>query len=170
MYDWKEKLAAGKEGAARVMALVANRPETVSIKDVQDDPPYQPKGIDFLWERRRWDGGTETVAVEVKWDSYTTRNIAFETVSVVEKGTPGCFLTSVADVWIYCFKGYSWAFMIPLARAREWFLAHQQEYRTRVTSSRDAGRGEWHTEFALVPIKELLRNVPGVIDLPMPLT
>jgi hypothetical protein len=76
----------------------------------------------------------------------------------------------VADVWIYCFKGYSWAFMIPLARAREWFLAHRQEYRTRVTSSRDVGRAEWHTEFALVPIEDLLRSVPGVIDLPMPPT
>ena len=170
MYDWKEKLAAGKEGAERVMALIAHRPETLSIKDVQDDPHYQSKGIDFLWERNRWDGSKETVTVEVKWDSYTTRNIAFETVSVVEKGTPGCFLTSVADVWIYCFKGYSWAFMIPLTRAREWFAAHRQEYTTRVTSTRYQGREGWHTEFALVPIEDLLRNVPGVVDLPIPPT
>ncbi len=170
MYDWKEKLAVGKKGAEYVMAIVANRPETVSIKDVQDNPQYQPKGIDFLWERRRWDGSKEILAIEVKWDSYTTRNIALETVSVVEKGIPGCFLTSVADVWIYCFKGYSWAFVIPLSAAREWFLAHRNEYRTRTTSTRDQGRQSWHTEFALVPVEDLLRNVPGVFDLTLPPT
>ncbi len=54
--------------------------------------------------------------------------------------------------------------MAPLRRAREWFLAHRQEYRSRVSSPRDAGRADWHTEFALVPIDDLLRNVPGVID------
>ncbi len=70
-------------------------------------PLVQPKGIDFLWKRKRWNGGLETVAVEVKWDSYTTRNTSMETVRIVEKGTPGGFLTSVADRWTYCFKGYS---------------------------------------------------------------
>lgn len=170
MYDWRDKLASGKEGVELIMTLLKAKPETVSIEDTQDNPAYQPRGIDFLWHRKGSDGKLEVVSVEVKWDTYTSGNIAFETVSIVENKTPGCFLTSEADLWIYCFPGYVRALVIPLRQARDWFLRHQDWYRKRVTSSRDENRREWHTEVALVPIDDLMDGVPNTQVLPLPST
>jgi hypothetical protein len=168
VYDWKDKLAAGKEGVELIITLLKARPETVFIDDVQDEPKYQPKGIDLLWHRKGTNGSVEVVSVEVKWDTYTSGNIALETVSVVETGTTGCFLTSEADLWVYCFPGYAKALVIPLRQAREWFTTHQDRYRRRVTSSRDSGRSEWHTEVALVPIDDLTDGVPTIQVMPLP--
>lgn len=170
VYDWKDKLAAGKEGVDLITTMLKARPETVSIEDTQDNPAYQPKGIDFLWHRKDSDGKVEVVAVEVKWDTYTSGNIALETVSIVENGTQGCFLTSQADLWIYCFPGYARALVMPLRQARDWFLKNQERYRRRVTSSRDEGKPQWHTEVALVPIDDLTDGVPIIQVLPLPST
>lgn len=138
----------------------------MSVEDVQDDPAYQPRDIDLVW-RRKLNDREELVMVEVKWDTYTSGNFAFETKSVVEYGTGGCFLTSDADVWYYCFPSLHRIYVLPLGAARAWFLTSGSGYRRAITST-GKGRGGWHTECALVPIKHVLSNVAGVETIEMP--
>lgn len=163
MYDWSDRLADGGRGVETISRLLRARPDTLDVQDVQMDPEYRARDIDLLWRRRRLPGYYEQLTIEVKWDRYTTGNIAFETLSVVEQEIPGCFLTSKADLWYYCFPSWSKAYILPLPRTRAWFLEKGGAYPRKITSSIDRERGRtWHTEFAVLPLTELLAAVPEI--------
>lgn len=162
VYGWSDRLLDGSRGVDAVRTLLRKRSETLEVRDVQSEPSYRAKDIDLLWTRKRPVGPPETLGVEVKWDRYTTGNVAFETLSVVEQKVPGCFLSSEADLWYYCFPRWGKAYVLPLARTRAWFLEKGAGYPRKVTSSHDTIKGVWHTEFAVLPIMDLLRAVPEV--------
>src|SRR5262245_1877034 len=74
------------------------------IHDVQDDPRFQHRGVDFLWDVPAGEaaGGERVLGVEVKGDRNGRRgNYFLELISNVEKDTPGCFLYSTADFVLY---------------------------------------------------------------------
>src|SRR5271154_5427777 len=95
----------GVQGAAdRAVGLARDHLKALApdsrIHDVQDDPRFQHRGVDLLWDRP----GASVVGVEVKGDRQARRgNYFLELVSNVEKDTPGCFLYSTADLLLYVF-------------------------------------------------------------------
>src|SRR5260370_41535398 len=70
------------------------------IHDVQLDPRFQQRGVDLLWERE----DLHLEGIEVKGDRQPKRgNYFFELVSNLERNTPGFFLYSAADGFLYVF-------------------------------------------------------------------
>jgi len=68
------------------------------VEDLRDDMEAQKRGIDLKFSKadRAYTG-------EVKQDAWIskTHNFALEIISNLSKGTPGCWISSQADVWFY---------------------------------------------------------------------
>ena len=135
--------------------LLASR-EGSRVHDVQEDPRFQHRGVDLLWER-----GEEVVGVEVKGDRHGRRgNYFFELVSNLEKDTPGCFLYSEAHLLAYVFLRERELHLLPLQATRAWFLARKAGFPLRHTRTRIGEEG-YTTVGALVPVREVLAGVAG---------
>jgi hypothetical protein len=128
------------------------------VHDVQEDPRFQHRGVDLLWER----SSSEVVGVEVKGDRRGSRrgNYFFELVSNLEKNTPGCFLYSSADLLLYVFLSRLEAHELPLAKTRAWFLERAQSFQLRHTHTQ-LGKQRYTTVGALVPVQRVLKEVSG---------
>jgi hypothetical protein len=152
---------SGVKGSAdRAVALArAHLLEAVSgsrVHDVQDDPRFQHRGVDLLWERE-----AEVLGIEVKGDRQGRRgNYFFELVSNLEKDTPGCFLYSEAHLLAYVFLRERELHLLPLQPTRAWFLARKTEFPLRHTRTRIGDDG-YTTVGALVPVRAVLAEVPG---------
>jgi len=128
------------------------------IHDVQDDPRFQHRGVDLLWERP----GEEVLGVEVKGDRQGRRGTFFlELVSNAEKDTPGCFLYSRADLLAYVFLDRRELHLLPLPAARDWFLRHASEFPLRHAHTRVGGK-RYTTVGATVSARRALAEVPGI--------
>jgi hypothetical protein len=127
------------------------------IHDVQQDPRFQHRGVDLLWE---WPGEEKLLGVEVKGDRHPSTNYFLELISNAEKETPGCFLYSTADLMLYAFVRDREVHELPLPALREWFLPRAKGYETAHAKTR-AGTAHYTTVGALVPVKEVQREVAG---------
>jgi hypothetical protein len=154
-------MQAVQHAAARAVALVrqfllADAPGS-QVHDVQEDPRFQHRGVDLLWERT----GGEVLGVEVKGDRQGRRGTLFlELVSNAEKDTPGCFLYSRADLLAYVFLDLRELHLLPLPAAREWFLARATEFPLKHASTR-IGAARYTTVGATVPCRRVLGELPG---------
>lgn len=118
------------------------------VHDVQDDPRFQHRGVDLLWERP----GEAVLGVEVKGDRNGRRgNYFLELISNFEKNTPGCFLYSEADWLAYVFLDRLELHLIPLREARAWFLPRAKELELKQARTA-VGLEEYSTIGALLPI------------------
>lgn len=148
--------------AARAVELARDylqlRDPHAAIHDVQDDPRFQHRGVDLLWQAP--DGSVR--GVEVKGDRQGHRgNYFFELVSNVERNRPGCFLYSEADDLIYVLLGQREVHHLPLKATRAWFLDQASRFPLRHTQTR-VGRESYTTVGATVPIAELLEALPEI--------
>lgn len=131
------------------------------IHDVQDDPRFQHRGVDLLWDVPGDGGADRVLGVEVKGDRHGRRgNYFFELISNVEKDTPGCFLYSAADVVLYAFVREREVHQLPLAPLREWFLPQAKRFPTAQARTK-AGTAHYTTVGALVPVLDVQRAVTG---------
>jgi hypothetical protein len=136
--------------------LAAQAPQS-RVHDVQDDPRFQHRGVDLLWDRP----GEPVLGVEVKGDRHARRgNYFLELVSNVEKDTPGCFLYSTADLLVYVFVEPREVHCLPLKATREWFIPRAKDYPLKATRTR-TGAVLYTTVGAVVPVRQVLREVPG---------
>ncbi|HSP18893.1 MAG TPA: hypothetical protein VLQ79_05235 [Myxococcaceae bacterium] len=127
------------------------------VHDVQEDPRFQHRGVDLLWEH----AGGDLVGVEVKGDRQGRRGTYFlELVSNAEKDTPGCFLYSQADLLAYVFLDRQELHLLPLPKLREWFLGRAAEFPLRHAQTRIGGI-RYTTVGASVPTRQVLATVPG---------
>ncbi len=127
------------------------------VHDVQEDPRFQHRGVDLLWEHP----GGQVLGVEVKGDRQGRRGTYFlELVSNAEKDTPGCFLYSGADLLAYCFLDRRELHLLPLPAVREWFLPRASEFPLRQAQTR-VGRVRYTTVGASVPARRVLAEVTG---------
>ena len=128
------------------------------VHDVQEDPRFQHRGVDLLWERP----GADVLGVEVKGDRQGGRRGTYflELVSNAEKDTPGCFLYSRADLLAYVFLDRRELHLLPLPAARAWFLERSKEFPLRHARTR-IGPSHYTTVGATVPSPRLLSEVPG---------
>jgi hypothetical protein len=134
------------------------------IHDVQEDPRFQHRGVDLLWELP----SGEVRGVEVKGDRQPRRRrYFFELISNLERDTPGCFLYSTADLMVYVFLAQGELHVLPLQAVREWFLPRAKAYELRHTSTQ-TGAIRYTTVGALVPVKDVLDAVPGARCSPLP--
>ena len=142
--------------------LLAQEPGS-RVHDVQEDPRFQHRGVDLLWEL----GSGEVRGVEVKGDRQPRRrNYFFELVSNVERDTPGCFLYSGADLLVYVFLGQGQLHVLPMKDVREWFLPRAKDYELKHTFTQ-TGAIKYTTVGAVVPCRDVREGVPGVRSVPL---
>lgn len=130
------------------------------VHDVQNDPRFQHRGVDLLWERP----GQKVLGVEVKGDrqGYRRGTYFFELISNAEKDSPGCFLYSVADLFVYVFVDVQHVHVIDLKAVREWFVPRAKEYPLKTTKTR-TGAMLYTTVGAAVPIKHVREAIPSAV-------
>ncbi|MBF5043723.1 hypothetical protein FGE12_15100 [Aggregicoccus sp. 17bor-14] len=137
--------------------LLAQAPGS-RVHDVQEDPRFQHRGVDLLWELPTG----EVRGVEVKGDRQPRRrNYFFELVSNVERDTPGCFLYSSADLLTYVFLAQGELHLLPLRAVREWFLPRARLYSLKRAFTQ-TGAVRYTTVGAVVPVREVLEAVAEV--------
>ena len=133
------------------------------IHDVQEDPRFQHRGVDLLWELP----SGEVRGIEVKGDRQPRRRrYFFELVSNLERETPGCFLYSGADLMVYVFLAQAELHVLPLQAVREWFLPRARDYELRHTFTQ-TGAIRYTTVGAVVPVKDVRESVPEVRCVPL---
>ncbi|WP_239470010.1 hypothetical protein [Archangium violaceum] len=134
------------------------------VHDVQEDPRFQHRGVDLLWELP----SGEVRGIEVKGDRQPRRRrYFFELVSNLERDTPGCFLYSGADLLMYVFLAQGELHVLPLKAVREWFLPRAKSYELRHTFTQ-TGAIRYTTVGAVVPVKDVQEAVPEVKFIPLP--
>ena len=154
-------MQAVQHAALRAVALVREvllaEVAGSQVHDVQEDPRFQHRGVDLLWEH----SGGQVLGVEVKGDRQGRRGTYFlELVSNAEKDTPGCFLYSRADLLAYVFLDRRELHLLPLPAVREWFLARSSEFPLRQAQTRVGGQG-YTTVGAAVSCRRVLAEVSG---------
>lgn len=139
--------------------LTADVPGSL-IHDVQNDPRFQHRGVDLLWDRP----GLPVLGVEVKGDRQGGRrgNYFFELISNAEKDSPGCFLYSTADLLMYVFLDRQETHVLELAKLREWFLPRAKAYPLKTAKTR-TGQSLYTTVGAIVPVREVREGVPEAL-------
>lgn len=160
----------GVQGAAdRAVSLarevLLRETPTGLIHDVQNDPRFQHRGVDLLWEQP----GHPVLGIEVKGDRQGHRRgtYFFELISNAEKESPGCFLYSTADLFVYVFLDVRHVHVLKLAAVREWFLPRGKEFPLKTTKTR-TGNVLYTTVGASVPIRRVLKELPHAITVHQP--
>jgi hypothetical protein len=150
-------LRVARRATEAIVPWLRALPQTVEVRNVEDDPAFRALDVDLLWTTTR-----RVYRVEIKADRYDrSGNFFFETQSNREHGTPGCFLYSAADLFFYYFVRPRRLYILPLRVARAWFVPRRAQFRERSTTTR-VGDGHYTTVGCLVPIARVLREVPGV--------
>lgn len=159
-FQGANKVAA--QASAEIERWLVGKKNTISVLNVEHEASYQARDIDLLLTREK-DGALVTYGIEIKADrlAHKTRNFFFETLSNVEKGTPGCFLYSEAEHLYYYLVENRMLYIFDLSRTRAWFLAHKGEFQVRRTST-PVGDRSYETEGCLVPIKRVIAAVPPI--------
>lgn len=135
------------------------------VHDVQNDPRFQHRGVDLLWERP----GEQVLGVEVKGDrqGFRRKTYFFELISNAEKDSPGCFLYSVADLLVYVFVDVQHVHVLQLKQVRDWFVPRAKEYPLKTTKTR-TGAALYTTVGAIVPFREVHTAVPDAVRIHQP--
>lgn len=132
------------------------------VHDVQQDPRFQHRGVDLLWEQ-----ADKVLGVEVKGDRQGRRGtFFFELVSNLEKNTPGCFLYSEAHLLAYVLLAEQELHLLPLSATRAWFLPQAKRYPLKHTRTSLGAQG-YTTVGAVVPIREVHAQVAGTQRIPL---
>jgi hypothetical protein len=162
-YSMHEASAVEAEAIGAIVDYLRRRPGSVNVRDVRDDPAYRAADVDLLWIWTDSRSQRCTSKLEIKADRWhQTGNFFFETLSNKAKGTPGCFLYTEADYVLYYFVQPRTLYILPMPATRDWFLANQDDFAERETST-PVGSGEHYvTVGRLVPIAKVVAQVPGV--------
>lgn len=148
-YSFPVQKRVGTAGARQVKEWLEGLPSVRRLESVEEVKAYQPYGIDLFLTTH----AGEVCSVEVKTDTYPdSPNVFLEVVSSAK--SEGCFLTSIADCWLYFFSACSWALWFPLDECRSWAL--RQGF--RVVPVKNKG---YTSAGMLVPWERVLAEVPG---------
>lgn len=157
-YSMQEATATTDLGTRHIVSYLSKRADTKNIVNVEADSGYRKKDIDLLWHRIV-NESEKIYSVEVKVDNYyRTGNYFLETISNVEKRTPGCFMYSEAHYLFYYFLGVELHIM-QLEQVRSWFKSRIAEFTPKRTST-PVGHGFYQTEGRLVNRELLQREIP----------
>jgi hypothetical protein len=162
-YSMRAASAVALQATTDLEIYLRNKPETIEVLNVEDDPTCRAQDIDLIWMVRRPDGSQTVTTIEIKGDRYYhTGNYFLETISNEAKNTPGCFLYTAADYVFYYFVEEKELHVLPMPATRDWFLQHLQAFREKKTST-PVGRADFYvTVGRLVPRSLLRKEVTGV--------
>lgn len=157
-------MAAADRAVQHARAWLLESEPGSRVHDVQEDPRFQHRGVDLLWELP----SGEVRGVEVKGDRRprSRRNYFFELISNLEKDTPGCFLYSGADLMVYVFLGQGELHVLPLKDVRDWFLPRAKSYMLKHTFTQ-TGAIKYTTVGAVVPCRDVREGVAGIRCIPL---
>lgn len=162
VYSMSSSCRIGDVAVADVTNWLRNRPEHLSINNVENDKAYQEKDIDLIYHYTGVDGNPTEMSVEVKGDTYyKTGNFFFETVSNSSKNTPGCFMYTEADYLFYYFLGIKELYILPTEVTRKWFVDNMEDFKERATFTATAKGTKYQTLGRLVPRARVLEEVAG---------
>ncbi len=166
-YTMKEAVAVGKQATADITSWLQSLSETVKIENVEDDPDFQQLDVDLIWTTHKG-----SYQIEVKGDRWhKTGNFFLETHSNKEKGTPGCFMYTQADLLFYYFVVPRTLYILPVPATRKWFQAQIDQFPDRFperTTTTPVENGYYTTVGRLVPIKTVIEEIPTVIRYQLP--
>jgi hypothetical protein len=143
----------GIQVSMRYLLDVLKYPEVLYV----DGKAVQSKDIDLIAVKED-DFGIVGATIEVKTDRYTTGNLFFETISNIQKGTPGCLMYSEADFLHYYFVGYAMLYVMHMKMFREWVTANQHRFKTRQTSTGNEFGMFYTSEGILIPLRDIRNN------------
>ena len=152
-------LRVARQATGAIVPWLRALPQTVDVRNVEDDPAYRALDVDLLWTTTR-----RVYKVEIKADRYhRSGNFFFETHRTASTARPAasstrrrtcsstiCPLTSPLHPAV--------ALHTRLVRAAP------RAVRERATTTRIGG-GHYTTIGRLVPIARVLREVPNVREL-----
>jgi hypothetical protein len=160
-YSMNYGLEVTNVATADITNWLKNRPETIEVVNVENDPSFQKRDIDLIWKTQN-----QKVLIEIKGDCYhKTGNFFFETDSNLERQTPGCFMYTEADWIFYYFVGNKTLYQLPMPLTKEWFIKNINRFRKRSTQTLISGGGYYTTVGRLVPINDVIKEVTGVIQI-----
>lgn len=162
-FSMRGVMAAADRAVQHARAWLLESEPGSRVHDVQEDPRFQHRGVDLLWELP----SGEVRGIEVKGDRRPRRrNYFFELISNLEKDTPGCFLYSGADLLVYVFLGQGELHVLPMKAVREWFLPRAKDYALKHTFTQ-TGAIKYTTVGAVVPCRDVREGVQGVRYIPL---
>lgn len=149
----------GRTASDHVTLYLKSLRETAAVENVEDDPAWRKRDVDLLWHRKE---AFPPLKVEVKGDRHHyTGNYFLETVSREERGTPGCFLYTEADLVAYYFVPERELHLLPMPSSRDWFLANLTAFEEKRTST-PVGGDFYVTVGRLVPRARMRAEVEGI--------
>lgn len=151
-----EKLKVERDAWDAVVAWLTGLGFKVT-DDVRDDPDFREGDIDLIME----DDGVPWTA-EVKVRSTLYGDLALETLSCKEKGTPGFLFKSKANLLVYVFyvggQIHPKSAVLVLNSLRTWFRRNRGRYRGKLAPN-PPGDPFYHSVFYPVPFRDLPRFV-----------
>lgn len=159
-YTMVDGMQVAEQAATDITRWLKGRPETISIRNVEHEPAFQRRDIDLIWTTQMGE-----ILVEIKGDRWhKTGNFFFETHRNFEKRTPGCFIYTEANWLFYYFVTPRTLYMLPMPMTRYWFVANTNRFQERSTTTPVLGGGYYTTVGRLVPIRNVMQDVRGVIQ------
>ena len=169
--DWDKSVAIGDEAVAIIKDFLFSEAAAKywiaieSIESVENHRASRRLGFDLLCKIKN--AIKPMTRIEAKGDTYHyTGNLFFETKSNIEFDTPGCFVNSAADWFLYCFVEVKLIYVLPLAEVKDWFESNLDSFKEktpRTSRKSDYGTSRWATLGRLVPRDRLEKEVPMVM-------
>ena len=147
-YTMEETSVVGEGGVEDCKKYLKALPKTIDVIDVQSDKTFQKADVDLLWhEKYSFEDSLAETWIEVKADRYHyTGNYFFETISNVQKNTPGCFMYTQAKLLFYYFEEQKELHSLWVEPIRKWFIENIESFpektlRTKVGDSYYESKG-----------------------------
>lgn len=157
----KDTVKIAKQAAKEIESFLENKPENISVTNVEKDEIYQKKDIDVIWKYKINNTSRET-NIEIKGDTYDhTGNFFFETMSNRELNKPGCFMYTEADFLFYYFINTKVLYLLPMPKTREWFLKNESRFVEKMVSTEINGEIVYTSLGKLVPRNIVMKEVLG---------
>jgi hypothetical protein len=158
-----EGIEVARRATRDIEAWLHTLSNTCAVRNVENNPDYQNIDVDLLWTttKQEW-------KVEIKGDRlHHTGNFFFEVESNHERGTPGCFLYTQADLLFYYFVVPRDLYILPMPATRDWFKPRMGDFR-KATTTTPIGRRWYTTVGRLVPISAVERAISSVMHYRLP--
>lgn len=143
IYEFDNQNSLGKNGESIIKYWLIKQVDVVDIFDVSSMKEYQANDIDLVVLYQN----SNKITYEVKTDSFLTGNLFFETVSNVNKNTPGCMIYTKADYILYFFIKNNNLYKLPTNKFRNWVLSNKETFKEKIVKNK-----YYHSKGLLIPL------------------
>lgn len=119
VYEFHTSNAVGQLGEIAITKWLESNPNVAEVIDVSKDEFYQRKDIDLIVNNTNG----KSYTVEIKTDTYVTRNLFFEIISNEQKQTERCLMKSDATYLFYFFLKTKVLYILDMKKFREFVLS-----------------------------------------------